>query len=795
MKQVYVVVSAMLLSFCSLFSQAQTVATNTNVVVPPLVSFSGVLTGVNGKPLTGVVGVTFLLYQDQQGGAPLWMETQNVEPDSRGHYTVMLGSTSSSGLPADIFVSGEAHWLGVQAQGQEEQPRVLLVSAPYALKAGDAQTLGGLPASAFALAAPPSGATPASTVASSTSAPVAASVSSDATSDVTTTGGTVNTLPLFSTATNIQNSLLTQTGTTAINVGGKLNLPTTGTATASAGKDSQPQDFVASAFNSGISTAVAQTFQLQAEAAGNDTATTSGTFNLLYGSGTAALAETGFKISSKGLITFATGQTFPGTGKGTVTSVDSGDGLTGGPITGSGTLSIATGGVTNAMLANPSITVTAGTDLTGGGSVALGATTTLNVNTAALNSAYAQLAVANTFAPQQVIKGNGGNAIIGDPGCGSGFSGIGLTSSTLSGCSNYTMLGKSSGDVYLNSTSTGFIHFRNGNSGSNTYDDLATIDNKGNLTAAGTVAGTASSSGAFGVTGVVTATTGTAAGVLGGTSSPLGYGVLGLSQNVGVYGQSTGASKAGAGFSGAGVWGDTSSAEAAGGGVLGTADDNNAAQFFNNSPVFAAVFADNESASSGSLAFQTGGLQGDFCTIDIAANLTCTGKITGMAPSDGGAHQVSLYAMQSPENWFEDFGSGVLTNGAMTVPLDPTFASTVNTAIDYHVFLTPRGECEGLYVSNLTASGFEVRELHHGSSNVAFDYRIVAKRAGYENQRLEDVTGRYQKMLEQEEKRRERMQQLRAARAASALPVPPATKAIGPIAPAGSAAGPIPLHR
>ena len=156
-------VIAMLL-LCSLISQIQpgyaqqTISTNTNVVVPPLVNFSGVLTDLNGKPITttGVVGVTFLLYKDSQGGSPLWMETQNVEPDRNGHYTVMLGSSSSSGLPADIFVAGEAHWLGVQAQGQDEQPRVLLVSAPYALKAGDAQTLGGLPASAFVLAAPPS---------------------------------------------------------------------------------------------------------------------------------------------------------------------------------------------------------------------------------------------------------------------------------------------------------------------------------------------------------------------------------------------------------------------------------------------------------------------------------------------------------------------------------------------------------------------------------------------------------------------------------------------------------------
>jgi hypothetical protein len=83
----------------------QSLATNTNVAVPPLVNFSGVLTDVNGKPLTGVVGVTFLLYKDSQVGAPLWMETQNVQPDKTGYYTVMLGSTSSQGLPADIFVA------------------------------------------------------------------------------------------------------------------------------------------------------------------------------------------------------------------------------------------------------------------------------------------------------------------------------------------------------------------------------------------------------------------------------------------------------------------------------------------------------------------------------------------------------------------------------------------------------------------------------------------------------------------------------------------------------------------
>jgi hypothetical protein len=130
----------------------QASSASSNVVVPPLVNFSGAVSDTNNKPLNGVVGLTFALYEDAQGGAPLWMETQNVQLDKTGHYSVMLGSTLSQGLPSNLFASGAARWLGVQAQGEPEQPRVLLVAVPYALKALDAETIGGKPASAFALA-------------------------------------------------------------------------------------------------------------------------------------------------------------------------------------------------------------------------------------------------------------------------------------------------------------------------------------------------------------------------------------------------------------------------------------------------------------------------------------------------------------------------------------------------------------------------------------------------------------------------------------------------------------------
>ena len=80
----------------------------------------------------------------------------------------------------------------------------------------------------------------------------------------------------------------------------------------------------------------------------------------------------------------------------------------------------------------------------------------------------------------------------------------------------------------------------------------------------------------------------------------------------------------------------------------------------------------------------------------------------------------------APEVWFEDFGSGRLSGGATTVSLDPRFTQTVNLPLGYHVFLTPKGDCKGLFVTGETNSGFEVRELSGGKSAVEFDYRIVA---------------------------------------------------------------------
>jgi YVTN family beta-propeller protein len=89
-----------------------------------------------------------------------------------------------------------------------------------------------------------------------------------------------------------------------------------------------------------------------------------------------------------GLVTFASGQTFPGTGNGTITGVTPGTGLSGGGTSG------------NVNLTNTGILA-----LTGGTGIGTtgGQTPTLSLNTSFTDSRYAQLGTANTFTANQTV--------------------------------------------------------------------------------------------------------------------------------------------------------------------------------------------------------------------------------------------------------------------------------------------------------------------------------------------------------------------------------------------------------
>jgi hypothetical protein len=659
------VVVAFLLFVLTLAAQTAN-SGSTSSPVPPLVNFNGVLADTNGKPLTGTVGVTFYLYQEQQGGAPLWLETQNVQADKTGHYSVALGSASSQGLPASLFASGEARWLGVEVQGHTEQPRVLLMSVPYALKALDAETIGGKPASAFMM-------TPASN--SKSQSPILPP-------GTITGSGTADFVPVFTGASTIGNSKIFQT------VGGDVGIGTTTPAAV-----------------------------LDVKGTGDVRDTLTLFPKLTHPS--LSVHGTAFEVSGKGLVTFISGQTFPGAG--TVTSVGSGAGLTGGPITGSGTLSIKTGGVTNAMLANSSLTVTANSPLTGGGGVSLGGSTSLSLKSCSTN---------------QILQFISGAWACANPATGtvtSVGSGLGLSGGPITG----------SGTLTINTSVVPQL------AAANTFT--------ANQTVTGTVVGGTSGSSTEGVLGEANASSGQTYGVAGFTASPAGFGVDGYAGSstgspVGVYGQVNSTSGIGVfgqnsltesvtggtisldGYS-SGVWGDGGSGNV---GVVGTVDNGTAGIFANNSAEEYTEFAFNYNTNG--YPFVAGSAGGGYCQIDPFGDISCTGSKNALVPIDGGKRKVAMSAIESPQNWFEDFGSAQLSGGSAVVALDSDFIQTVNTEREYMVIPVPNGECKGLYVTNKTATSFEVRELGRGTSSIRFDYRIVALRKKYENVRFADHT-------------------------------------------------------
>jgi hypothetical protein len=134
----------------------------------------------------------------------------------------------------------------------------------------------------------------------------------------------------------------------------------------------------------------------------------------------------------------------------------------------------------------------------------------------------------------------------------------------------------------------------------------------------------------------------------------------------------------------------------------------------------------------------SGGLNFKF---DYSGNETLTGSLTTSkgtyvrtAGRDGS--QRIAYGARTATPQIEDVGEGTLTNGRGTVAIDAALANSIDMHRAYHVFLTPEGDSNGLYVSQKTPAGFVVREQHGGRANIAFEYRVVAKPIDENGERL-----------------------------------------------------------
>jgi hypothetical protein len=131
--------------------------------------------------------------------------------------------------------------------------------------------------------------------------------------------------------------------------------------------------------------------------------------------------------------------------------------------------------------------------------------------------------------------------------------------------------------------------------------------------------------------------------------------------------------------------------------------------------------------------------------VQVNGNLSVNGGLlvfgspkSSVVPHPDGSQRV-MYAVEAAESWLEDVGRAQLRQGAVRVEIDPDFAAVSGLGDDYHVFLTPEGPSNSLYVADRTPTGFEVREQGEGISDISFSYRVVTKRSAVRSGRLEPI--------------------------------------------------------
>lgn len=106
-----------------------------------------------------------------------------------------------------------------------------------------------------------------------------------------------------------------------------------------------------------------------------------------------------------------------------------------------------------------------------------------------------------------------------------------------------------------------------------------------------------------------------------------------------------------------------------------------------------------------------------------------TGSVSTLINDENNVPRV-MFAPESPEIVFQDYGVGQMVNGEARITLDPTLAKNIRVDANnpMKVFVTLEGDCNGIFVTEKSARGFTVKELQGGNSNVSFSWQIVANR-------------------------------------------------------------------
>lgn len=108
--------------------------------------------------------------------------------------------------------------------------------------------------------------------------------------------------------------------------------------------------------------------------------------------------------------------------------------------------------------------------------------------------------------------------------------------------------------------------------------------------------------------------------------------------------------------------------------------------------------------------------------------LGSSGSVVSTTVPDGKGRNVVMFAPESPEVLFTDYGTGKLVNGKAHIKLDPIYSLNikVNDQHPLRILITPGGDCNQLFYSNPTSEGFDVIESNGGTANVNFTYMVSA---------------------------------------------------------------------
>ena len=103
---------------------------------------------------------------------------------------------------------------------------------------------------------------------------------------------------------------------------------------------------------------------------------------------------------------------------------------------------------------------------------------------------------------------------------------------------------------------------------------------------------------------------------------------------------------------------------------------------------------------------------------------------------NGAGANTVLYTNVSTEVTVQTSGYATLTSGHANIAFDQAFAASVSSDQPVVVTVTPMGNSKGVYLAEVSKSGFKVVENNDGTSNVTVSYIAIGKRAGYENPKL-----------------------------------------------------------